>query len=428
MTTIVTYTTRYRDGGRELERAARTLADELVQGGAPAASVHLERVESKRDFVDAIARPGAPLAGLHFVGHSGMYGPMFRTTAMPEQFSPHEWRGLEIPFAPGGEAFFHACRTARWFAPFFARTFGVPASGYHWYTTFSTARDRFRWEPFPRPDAPLYLIGCRGKKSDGLAGTLMKYTGVIRPEPMKRFEPRAVDGDPTYDSVAERYAEVFSDIRVRRDEWRWISAHLPPGPLRVLDIGCGNGALLRALGPARGVGVDASARMIDIARRTSPDPRLSFVQVDGPRLPFPDASFDVVTSLLSFRYLDWDPMMNEIRRLLAPGGRLLVVDMVTVPVALKDVPRLVTDSARTRVQLARDPRHRQALARLVADPRWAEMLRYNPIRAQHEYVWYFESRFPGRRVETLNVGWHNRVLAFDSGPLAPGSVAPQSYP
>ena len=56
---------------------------------------------------------------------------------MPEQFSPHEWRTLDLPFAPDGEAFFHACRSARWFAPFFARTFNVPASGFHWYTTVS---------------------------------------------------------------------------------------------------------------------------------------------------------------------------------------------------------------------------------------------------------------------------------------------------
>ena len=56
------------------------------------------------------------------------------------------------------------------------------------------------------------------------------------------------------------------------------------------------------------------------------------------------------------------------------------------------------------------------------------MLRYNPIRAEHEMRWYLESRFPGRRVETINVGWNARVLAFDSGPLEPGNVAAQSYP
>jgi hypothetical protein len=31
-------------------------------------------------------------------------------------------------------------------------------------------------------------------------------------------------------------------------------------------------------------------------------------------------------------------------------------------------------------------------------------------------------------VEVLNVGWQSRVLAFDSGPLQPGQVAPQTYP
>jgi len=438
MSWLVTYTTLYREGGRELERAARTLARELVHvRGLPKDQVHLVRVESKRDFVAAIAAAttdGKGLDELHFVGHSGMYGPMFRTTAMPEQFSPHEWRTLQIPFAANGAAFFHACRTARWFAPFFARTFGVPASGYHWYTTFSTRPDRFVWEPpllgvFDE-SRPLYLIGCRGKKSDGLAGSVMKYTGLVKPEALKRFEPEPLTGDPSYDGVAELYADVFSDIRVRRDEWCWLTEHFPNKPVRVLDIGCGNGALLRALGErvSTGIGVDASAAMIAAARTSGAFGHLSFEQISGPTLPFADASFDVVVSLLSFRYLDWDPVMNEIRRVLAPGGKLLVVDMVTAPVDVREVPRLVSDSLRARRQRQTDARYQQALARLVQDPRWEAMLRYNPIRAVHEYVWYFESRFPGRKVETLNVGWHNRVLAFDSGPLLPGSVAPQSYP
>jgi len=54
-----------------------------------------------------------------------MYGIMFGSVAWPEQFSPHEWRQLTIrsrrapPVVP-------RLPTARWFAPFFARTFGVP--------------------------------------------------------------------------------------------------------------------------------------------------------------------------------------------------------------------------------------------------------------------------------------------------------------
>ena len=56
------------------------------------------------------------------------------------------------------------------------------------------------------------------------------------------------------------------------------------------------------------------------------------------------------------------------------------------------------------------------------------MLRYNPIRAEHELRWYLESRFPGRRVEVLDRGWHARVLAFDSGPFETGRVVELSYP
>ncbi len=425
---LITWTTRYREGGRQLTRAARTLAAARQAAGV---EVHAVRVESKAEFVAAIASAGKPLSELHFLGHSGMYGPMFRTTAMPEQFSPHEWRELRIPFAEGGEALFHACRTARWFAPFFARTFGVPTSGYHWYTTFSEAPDRFVWShPLRSADVPLYLVGCRGRKSDGLVGSALKYAGLMKTEPMKRFEPEAVGNAASYDGVAPLYAEVFEDIRVRRDEWRWMMERWPDTPVDTLDLGCGTGALLGALAPRlrSGVGVDASAGMIAEARRRQPDPKLRFDVVDGPTLPFEDQSFDVITSLLSWRYLDWDPLMMEIQRVLRPGGRLIVIDMVTAPVRPRELGKFAFDSARAAFQRLGDGRYRAALQRLTADPRWQTMLQYNPIRAEHEYVWYFESRFPGRRVERLNIGWHARVLAFDSGPMPSWRIAPQTWP
>lgn len=196
-------------------------------------------------------------------------------------------------------------------------------------------------------------------------------------------------------------------------------------------MGCGNGALLLQLGTrvAHGVGVDASAGMIERARRRAAGhANLDFVRVTGPSLPFPDASFDVVTSLLSFRYLDWDPVMMEIRRVLRPGGRILIVDMVTVPARWREMPRMAADAARAFARRRSRPEFGRRLRAMVTDPRWKTMLRYNPIRAEHEMKWYLESRFPGRKVETINVGINARVLAFDSGPLQPGTVAPQSYP
>lgn len=428
------YTTRYRDGGEKFERVAMTMERELL-ARRPDVVVRRQAVESKREFAEAmsaIAEEGEEIEELHFIGHSGMYGVMFGTTSWPEQFSPHEWRELRIPFAAGARAWFHACRTARWFAPFFARTFGVRAYGYHWYTTISRSPDRYRWDALAGKDDPLYVISCPGRKSHGLTGSMSKHLGLARAEAMKEFDPVKVEGDETYDSVADLYDAAFDDITVREDEWEWLLRHLPSDrPLRLLDIGCGNGALLTQLADrlALAVGVDRSTGMIERARRRAgTHPHLDFQAIDGPSLPFPDASFDVVLSFMSFRYLDWDPVMNEIRRILVPGGRILIVDMAASPVRFRDVPSFIASKLKVLRARKRHPRFAEALRRLVSDPGWNTMLRYNPIRAEHEYRWYLESRHPGHHIEVLNVGYTEKLLAFDSGPLEPGSVPALTYP
>jgi hypothetical protein len=185
------YTTRYREGGPKFERAAHTLAADKRRE-FPGLVVRCECVESKAGFLAAMRRveeAGLTLRELHLIVHSGMYGPMFGSVAWPEQFSPHEWRTMSLPLGTGAEAFFHACRSARWFAPFFARTFGVPAHGYHWYTTVSSAKHSFRWDWLVGPTAPLYIFGMPGRKSHGVPGSVRKYLGLAKPEAMQRFEP-----------------------------------------------------------------------------------------------------------------------------------------------------------------------------------------------------------------------------------------------
>ncbi len=379
MNVWIGYTTLYREGGAKFARVAETLRDERAHA-LPGATVVVEPVESKREFVEAMERMAkrGGLRELHFIGHSGLYGPMFRTTAMPEQFSPHEWRNLALPFVAEAEAFFHACRSARWFAPFFARTFGVRAYGYHLYTTFSRRPDRFRWDAplplAPGSEAPLYVVALPGKKSHGLVASVLKYAHVMPVERMKRFDPKPLTEDPSYDPVADLYDDAFQDIGVRKREVEWMERRIRSDrSQRVLDIGTGNGALLARLSPriASGLGVDASGAMIARARRRFGSvPNLEFAQIGGPKLPNEDGSVDVVVSCLSWRYLDWDPMMEELRRVLAPGGRILIVDMVALPSKLSDMPRFATTKVeQARLHLER-PKFRRALRRLVADPRW----------------------------------------------------------
>jgi len=430
---LIIYTTKYRLGGAQFPVVANTLADEKRAEGFER-EVFSRAVESKVDVIRAIAEireAGKAIAEFHFVGHSGMYGPMFGTVAFPEQFSPYEWQQMEIPFADGASAYFHCCRSARWFAPFFARTFGVTAHGFFWYTTFSKSKDKYV-AAGESTNAPLYTIGCKGRKSHGYAASIQKRLGFMPAEKIKAFEPKTVNGEDTYNEVAELYDVVFTDIRVRKDEWAWLNQHLPEShDIRVLDIGCGNGALLNALSDRieEGTGVDESAAILEQARRrNSGISNLKFEVIKGPVLPFEDASFDVVISLMSFRYLDWDPLLAEIKRVTKPGGKVLIVDMVTVPVKTSEYPRLLKDKLRTMKAQKTNADYDRNLQRLVSHPEWKKMLEYNPIRSEHEMKWYLESRFPGRKMQILNMAWNSRIVAFDSGPVENGVEAKLTYP
>ncbi len=429
---LITYTTKYRLGGLQFPAVAETLAAEKKASGFDGAII-TRAVESKLDVMrvmDEIRQAGMTIKEFHFVGHSGMYGPMYGTVAFPEQFSPYEWEQMEIPFAGDASAYFFCCRSARWFAPFFARTFNVPTYGFFWYTTFSRSKSKYL-SAGDISDGHLYTIGCKGRKSHGMLASVQKRLGFMPAEEMKRFEPLPPDGDTSYDHVAQLYDAVFVDIRVRKDEWRWLNEHLPSGNIDMLDIGCGNGALLNALRDrlASGNGVDESAGIIERAKlKNAGLEHLTFQKINGPVLPFADASFDVVTSLMSFRYLDWDPLLKEIKRVMKPGGKFLIIDMVTVPVTIAEYPRLLKDKMRTKRDQKSNTKFNAALQKLVSHPDWKMMLEYNPIRSEHEMKWYLESRFPGQKMETLNMAWNSRIVAFDSGPVERGVEVGLSYP
>jgi ubiquinone/menaquinone biosynthesis C-methylase UbiE len=104
----------------------------------------------------------------------------------------------------------------------------------------------------------------------------------------------------------------------------------------VLDIGCGTGTLAIAaaghVGPQGSVsGIDASTEMIARARRKAANARVrvTFELAPAERLPFSDGRFDLVLSTLMLHHLPRitrQQCAREVRRVLKPGGRILVVD------------------------------------------------------------------------------------------------------
>ena len=99
---------------------------------------------------------------------------------------------------------------------------------------------------------------------------------------------------------------------------------------RVLDIGCGPGAAVRAAAPLveEAVGADPSGRMLHLARRRSRSlPNVRYVQTPAHQLPFEDDLFTAVWTIHSMHHWgDEEAGVSEARRVLAPGGRFLVVE------------------------------------------------------------------------------------------------------
>jgi len=131
---------------------------------------------------------------------------------------------------------------------------------------------------------------------------------------------------PWYEPI-NRILSFGSGDRYRREA---LERHgLKPG-MRLLDLATGTGVVARAAerlcrGNEGHVGVDASIGMLLEARR---DLGLPLVKGSGDSLPFRDDSFDMVTIGFALRHFaDLTATFQEIRRVLAPGGKLLALEI-----------------------------------------------------------------------------------------------------
>lgn len=168
----------------------------------------------------------------------------------------------------------------------------------------------------------------------GIDGFAVNYFRLARRVPERSaVEPRG---------LAQLYGLITQMPLVRTAHHRFVAGALALAVNRgrALDVGTGPGYV--AVEVARGqpglqiVGLDLATPMVEQARRYAAwagfDGRGMWPRADGHRLPFPDESFDLVFS--SFALHHWeDPVrvLDEMARVLRPGGRYYVADLCREP-------------------------------------------------------------------------------------------------
>ncbi|MEV0248410.1 class I SAM-dependent methyltransferase [Nocardia sp. NPDC050712] len=136
-------------------------------------------------------------------------------------------------------------------------------------------------------------------------------------------------GAAAYDSIAKAYAEENATSLLNEYYNRPAIRNLLGDVTgrHVLDAGCGSGPTLVDLieGGATAVGIDGSQALIDIAAdRVGGAAELHVGDLAAP-LPFGDNTFDDIVCSLALHYLeDWPSPLAEMRRVLKPGGRLIL--------------------------------------------------------------------------------------------------------
>lgn len=135
-----------------------------------------------------------------------------------------------------------------------------------------------------------------------------------------------------FDAWAPTYDEGRYDFFRRMQERVLAQFDLKDG-MNLLDIGCGTGWAVRRsailLGPrGKACGVDLSQKMIEHARKAAAGiPNAEFQQASAEELPYANGTFDRVLSTMSFHHwLHPSVGVMEIARVLAPAGRVCIVD------------------------------------------------------------------------------------------------------
>jgi SAM-dependent methyltransferase len=209
-----------------------------------------------------------------------------------------------------------------------------------------------------------------------------------------------------FDRIAQVLERGAAGDRLRPFE-RALLSYLPTRCGRVLEVGCGHGAITRHLAPrAESVlAIDLSPGMIRLAEKLSAaHPNLEYRVADVTTADLPEAGFDVVLSATALHHVPLAPVVRRLARAVRPGGCLAIQDLVTRP-GLGYLPLNLFAFALQRLDRLTGayPRSR-ALARLYDQHSRGEVY----LRPREVAPAYAEL-LPGARV-VHHLGWRYTVL------------------
>lgn len=165
-------------------------------------------------------------------------------------------------------------------------------------------------------------------------------TQVLGASPEGAKDPQAASRAirEMFTAIAPRYDLLNHLLSANVDKLWWrrtartFSAILARPDAQVLDLCCGTGDMAFALrgqgSECRITGADFShAMLVRADAKSDHSQKMRWIEADALRLPFPDQSFDLITSAFGFRNLaDYDAGLREIRRVLKPGGECGILE------------------------------------------------------------------------------------------------------
>jgi ubiquinone/menaquinone biosynthesis C-methylase UbiE len=187
-------------------------------------------------------------------------------------------------------------------------------------------------------DAGRGIARSVGWKRHALDGSMVEHSKIVATEFARQAEAFARAPELHTPEVTRRIADALSDLQADR----------------ILDLACGPGVLASVLSDKARVvvGVDLTDEVLRVARtRSTGIPNVTFARALAEHVPFVSASFDAVVLRLALHHFEY-PLdgLAEVRRLLRPGGRVVILDILT---------SAHTETARLHnaIEILRDPSH-----------------------------------------------------------------------